>query len=66
MSTISITRRPVPVAATAAAVAVLAFAGVTVAQGHHDSPGGVPAQQTQHHGAFDPTTSGGRIQLSLP
>lgn len=68
MSTISITRRPIPIAASAAAVVtVLAVAGLTVAQnGDGPSPAGTPAQQTQHHGTLHPTTSGGQVQLGMP
>jgi len=71
MSTVSITRRPIPVAAAAAAaVAVLAFAGVMVAQDDAGSPASGTSSntgtQTGHHDRFQPTTSGGRIQPSLP
>jgi hypothetical protein len=65
MSTISIIRRPVPLAAGVAAVAVLGFAGATVAQSHHDSSTGDLSQQTRHH-AHPATTLGGRVQLGLP
>jgi hypothetical protein len=65
MSTLSIIRRPIPIAAGVAAVAVLGLAGATVAQGHHDSPvTGDLSQHTRHHGDFHPV--GGRIQLGLP
>ena len=68
MSTISITRRPIPVAAAAAAaVVVLAFAGVTIAQGGDgSSPAGTSPQQALHHGTSHPPTTGGRVELGLP
>jgi hypothetical protein len=72
MSTVSITRRPIPMAAAAGvAAAVLAFAGVAVAQhdsgsGGSGSSGHQGAQSQPHHRTFPPTMSGGRTQLSLP
>ena len=66
MSTLSIIRRPIPIAAGVAAVAVLGLAGATVAQSHHASPTGDLSQQTRHHDSHHSTTLGGRIQLGLP
>jgi hypothetical protein len=68
MSTISINRRQAPVAVAAAAgLAVLGFAGFTVAQGDTGSPTFDRGQHTmQHHGNYHPTTSGGRTMPGLP
>jgi len=69
MSTVPITRRTVPLATAAAATtAVLAFAGLMLAQNNAgSSPSGTHTDsQAQHHDTWHPTTSGGHIELGTP
>jgi len=71
MSTVSITHHPIPVAtAAAAALAVLAFGVVVVAQDHQSTaPTQHPTnvdQLRKHAGRLNGTTSGGQTMIGLP
>jgi hypothetical protein len=71
MSTTSISHRPAPFIAAAAAVAAIAASSVALSLAQHDTHPSAPAEQSQtsvgsdtqraHH--FEPPTSGGHIMV---